>query len=250
MRIADGVEMLEISATILGRVNTIHPALSWDAAAAVLVDTGYPGQMQLIVDAMEKAGVPLSRLNRILMSHQDLDHIGSLPVLVQEAAQPVEVLAHKAERPFIQGEMRQLKITPQSIDKAVQALPPGVPETMRNAFRANLENPPKARVDRTIEDGEELPYCGGITVIGTFGHTPGHLSFYHKPSKSLIAADALIVNEGQLYGPNPQHSIDIDLAVSSLRKLLDYDIESVICYHGGLYKGNVRQRIAEIINSK
>jgi len=33
-------------------------------------------------------------------------------------------------------------------------------------------------VDKTLEDGEELPFCGGITVIHTPGHTPGHICLY------------------------------------------------------------------------
>jgi glyoxylase-like metal-dependent hydrolase (beta-lactamase superfamily II) len=39
---------------------------------------------------------------------------------------------------------------------------------------------------------------------------------------------------------------DIDLAIKSLKKLIQMDIENVICYHGGLYKGNANQRIAEL----
>ncbi|MDF2959561.1 MAG: hydrolase [Paenibacillus sp.] len=130
----------------------------------------------------------------------------------------------------------------------MKALPPEVPEAWRQAFKAVLESPPKAGVDRCLADGEELPYCGGITVIHTPGHTPGHISLYHKPSKTLIAADALIVADGQLLGPHPQYSLDIDTAVKSLKKLLHYDIEAVICYHSGLYRGNVNGRIAELAN--
>ena len=46
-------------------------------------------------------------------------------------------------------------------------------------------------VDRIVEDGEELPFCGGITVIHTPGHTPGHICLYIGQNKTLIAGDAL-----------------------------------------------------------
>jgi hypothetical protein len=45
MQVANGVEMLEISATIVGKIDVIHPTLFWDRDVAILVDTGYPGPM-------------------------------------------------------------------------------------------------------------------------------------------------------------------------------------------------------------
>ncbi|MCR8635070.1 MBL fold metallo-hydrolase [Paenibacillus radicis (ex Xue et al. 2023)] len=248
MKIANGVEMLEISATVMGKMDVIHPTLIWDEDTAVLVDTGFPGQMPLIIEAMEKAGVPFKKLNKIIMSHQDLDHIGSLPAILQESSQKIEVLANEVEKPYIQGDKRQVKITPEAITQALQSLPPNVPEEWRTAFKAVLENPPKASVDRTIEDGEELPYNGGITVINTPGHTPGHISLYHKSSKTLIAADALVIVDGELHGSVPRNTYDLNLAALSIKKLTNYDVESVICYHGGLYKGNANRRIAELAN--
>jgi hypothetical protein len=44
MQVANGIEMLEISATIMGKANVIYPTLIWDEALVILVDTGYPGQ--------------------------------------------------------------------------------------------------------------------------------------------------------------------------------------------------------------
>jgi glyoxylase-like metal-dependent hydrolase (beta-lactamase superfamily II) len=246
MHIAPGIATLDISATIMGRATVIYPTLLWDEERAVLVDTGFPGQASLFREAIEQAGVPLQKLRTIIVTHQDLDHIGSLPVLLKEAPQTVEVLANDAEKPFIQGEQRPLKITPQVIAQALANLPADMPEQARQALQAALENPPKAPVDRTVADGEELPYCGGITVINTPGHTPGHICLYHRPSKTLIAGDALTAADGQLRGPNPQATLDMPLAMQSLKKLAQYDIERVICYHGGLCTGGANQRLAEL----
>lgn len=132
----------------------------------------------------------------------------------------------------------------------MDSLPENVPEEWRKAFRQVLENPPKSKVDKTVADGEELPYCGGIVVIHTPGHTPGHISLYHIQSKTLIAGDSMIVANRELLGPDPQYCIDADLAVNSLKKFVQYDIETVICYHGGLYKDNVNRRIAELANGQ
>jgi glyoxylase-like metal-dependent hydrolase (beta-lactamase superfamily II) len=231
---------------MMGRIVTVYPTLLWDNDTAILIDTGYPGQLPLIKEEIEKAGVPFDRLNKLLITHQDLDHIGSLPDLLAQLPHKVEVLADKLEKPYIQGEKQLLKITPASIEQAVNTLPPEVPEEWRTAFRKVLEHPPAAAVDTTLVGGIELPICGGIIVIDTPGHTPGHISLYHKASKTLIAADALMVENGVLLGPEPQYCFDPKLALQSLNKLALFEIEAVICYHGGLYKGNVNKRILEL----
>ena len=101
-------------------------------------------------------------------------------------------------------------------------------------------------MDKTIEDGEELPFCGGIQVIFTPGHTTGHICLYLKKYKTLVAGDAMNVIDGELSGPNPQFTYNMKEAVNSLKKLSKYDINSVICYHGGVYSQNVNQRIIEL----
>jgi glyoxylase-like metal-dependent hydrolase (beta-lactamase superfamily II) len=238
MQVANGVEILEISANVMGKVDIIHPTLIWDKDTVILVDTGFPGQLGKFREAIEKAGVPFDKLNKIILTHQDIDHIGSLPDILHELPQRVEVLASEAEKPYIQGEKRLIKF---------EALAPdSLPEELGKKLKPIIENPPKAEINKTVADGEELPYCGGITVISTPGHTPGHISLYHKQSKTLIAGDAIFIVDGQLIGPNPQYTLDMNLAKKSLTKLAQYDIEKVICYHGGLYQGNANQRIAEL----
>jgi glyoxylase-like metal-dependent hydrolase (beta-lactamase superfamily II) len=108
------------------------------------------------------------------------------------------------------------------------------------------EDPPKAPVDTTVGDGQELPCCGGIVVIHTPGHTPGHICLYLKQNKVLIAGDALNIVDGSLAGPNPQFSKDMDSAKASLKKLTGYHILTVVSYHGGAYSENVNLRIGEL----
>lgn len=246
MHIAKGIEMLDISAVVMGKVDVIHPTLIWGENEAILVDTGLPGQVALIREALEKVGSSFGALSRIIITHQDVDHIGSLPAILSEAPQKIEVLSSDLEKPFIQGEQKLLKITPKTIEEAMKSLPPEVSEKLRQAFKSVLENPPKANVDRTVADGEELAYCGGIVVIIMPGHTPGHVSLYHKASKTLIAGDMLNIIDGELVGPDSRATLDMNLALKSLTKLTQYDINAVISYHGGLYQGNVNQRLLEL----
>ncbi|MGG4043545.1 MULTISPECIES: MBL fold metallo-hydrolase [Paenibacillus] len=243
---AASVFMLDVSAVMMGSVNTVHPAVITDGNDTLLIDTGYPGQYPLLREAMKSHGLSIDSITHVIITHQDLDHIGSLPAIRQHAPRPVEVMSSQEERPYIQGEKRMIKVTPEAIERAKASLPPEVPAEWRNAFISTLENPPRSPVDTIIHEGEELPICGGIVVIGTPGHTPGHISLYHRPTRTLIAADALRVVDGELHGPDADTTVDMPLATQSIAQLAAYDISSVICYHGGKLEGPVVQRLLEL----
>lgn len=195
----------------------IHPTLIWDGDDVVLVDTGFPGQFDDILGQLYSAGISLGRLTKVILTHQDLDHIGNVAEIVHAVDHKITVFAHQEDTPHIQGEKPLLKN----------------PGTLV----------PKVVVDQTVSDGEVLPYCGGIIVIHTPGHTPGHICLYHPRTKTLISGDALVVVEGTLQGPKPEFTPDMDEARKSLHKLGRYDIDVVFCYHGGPYRDNVNKRI-------
>ena len=47
----------------------------------------------------------------------------------------------------------------------------------------------------------------------------------------------------------PQFVLNMQDAQDSIQNLQNYDIEKIICYHGGLYKSDVKSRLKEIIES-
>jgi glyoxylase-like metal-dependent hydrolase (beta-lactamase superfamily II) len=246
MKKASAVEALEISAAIMGKPGTVYPTLIRDGHGAILVDAGYPGQFPQIREAVEKTGLPLSRISKILITHHDLDHTGSLADMLKQLHQRAEVLAHKEEAPFIQAEKPPVKMT--QVESLLNTLPEEQSREIKMFYeyiKSNYKNL-SARVDRTLADGEELPFGGGITVIHTPGHTPGHICLYHKETKTLISGDALFVEGGLLVPAPPSTNLDPDLAAKSLKKLTRYDIATVICYHGGRYGDDVNRRIAEL----
>jgi glyoxylase-like metal-dependent hydrolase (beta-lactamase superfamily II) len=104
-------------------------------------------------------------------------------------------------------------------------------------------------VDTTLSNNQELPFCGGIIVIHTPGHTPGHLCLYHEMSKTLIAGDAMNVIDGKLMGPRKEmlEEGDYEIAMDSLKNLLKFDIKNIITYHGGLYTNKPHESIENLI---
>jgi glyoxylase-like metal-dependent hydrolase (beta-lactamase superfamily II) len=241
MRVADNVEVLELSMTSFRGQTIIHPTLTWDDDTVVLVDAGFPGLLHQIREAMARAGVPFDMLDKVIVTHQDIDHIGSLPDIVRESSHNLDVLCHEEERPYIEGRKPLVKLNQERLSKMLGS----VPEEQRQQMEALFANPPKASVTKVVTDGEVLPYCGGITVI----FTPGHICLYLNQSKILVSGDALVAADGELRGPNPQSAYDMETAMKSLKKLTQYDIETVICYHGGVYRDDANTRLAELASA-
>ncbi|PFC41955.1 hydrolase [Bacillus thuringiensis] len=217
MEIAKGVEMLQLEFQEF----VIHPILLWDDEMAVLIDTSFPGQIEDIQVEMEKVGLSFDKLKVVILTHQDIDHIGSLPELLQRCGSNIKVYAHELDKPYIEGDLPLLK-------------------------DGNVENSPKGKVSDTVIDGQELPYCGGILILHTPGHTPGHISLYLKRSKILIAGDSMYSVNGMLGGIHAPTTINIKEAKQSLKKYLNLHIESIVCYHGGLSKGNINVQLQNL----
>ncbi|PIE92300.1 hydrolase [Bacillus fungorum] len=207
MEIAKGVEMLQLEFQEF----IIHPILLWDDEMAVLIDTGFPGQFEDIQVEMERVGVSFDQLKVVILTHQDIDHIGSLPDLLENGVSDTKVYAHELDKRYIEGDLPLLK-------------------------DVHVENPPKGKVSDTVIDGQELPYCGGILIL----HTLGHIGLYLKKSKILVAGDSMYSVNGVLGGVHAPTTLNIMEAQQSLMKYLNLDIESVVCCHGGLSKGNIK----------
>lgn len=245
MKVATGVAMLTLEAEAFGGKMAIHPTLLWDEEMAVLVDTGMPGSWEFIRTAMTEAGVSPEKLKVIIVTHQDIDHIGSLPEIVRALDGQVQVYAHELDQPHIEGKLPLIKANPERMAKLLDALP----EEERKKMLAFFANPPKANVDKALADNEVLPICGGIRIIHTPGHTPGHISLYLESSQTLITGDAMVLAGKELRGPLPQATPDMDTALQSLKKLQGLEIKSVICYHGGICQDNVKEQIQGLIQS-
>jgi len=194
----------------------VHAAALWDGEEATIVDAGIPGQLEVVRAALETRGIPFGNVARVLITHQDRDHIGGLPELVAAGGGRIEVLCHEVGKPYLEGVLPLVK-------GGAYATP--------------------VAVSRTFRDGDVLPIAGGLRVVFTPGHTPDHASFYHEPSRTLIAGDALTAQDGVLQPFNPAFTADADEAMRSIAKLSKLSIDTVIAYHGGVCRGNIRERL-------
>ena len=233
MRIADGVYVLPIPRNSQGAAGFLNLTLILDEQNGnMLVDAGLPGQAEAIGAALVEAGIGVRDLRRIIFTHQDLDHVGSGADLVRQSG--ARVLAHPADAPHIDGSLRLLKPSPEMLEQRPQ---------MRETL-ARLE---PIGVDEHLEDGDRLDLTGGTRVIFTPSHTPGHLCLYLERSKVLVAGDALTAEGGHLNGPNPSMTLEMRPAMQSIRRLADLEIDTIVCYHGGVVSEDANGQLRRVI---
>lgn len=210
----------------------IHPVVLKDNNEMILVDCGYIGFMPIIEEAMRKENLGCNELTKIVITHQDHDHIGSLADFKQKYPN-VKIVASEIEAPYISGEKKSLRL------EQAEALQDTLSEEQKSfgkAFCDILKSVKPVKVDVLVRDGDII--SGGCEVVGTPGHTPGHISIYVKNKKTLITGDAVALENNQLVIANPQFTLDMGDTNKSISKILAYDADTYICYHGGVYKRN------------
>ena len=233
MKVADGVYVLPIPRGSREAQGFLNLTLVLDNENGhALVDTGLPGQEEAIASAVADVGIGVRDLGRIIFTHQDLDHIGSGAALVRQSG--ARVSAHAVEAPYIEGELKPLKPTPEMLEQRPQ-------------MREMLQRLEPVGVDELLEDGERLDLAGGTRVIFTPGHTPGHMSLYLERSRVLVAGAALTAVAGRLNGPNPPVTLDTDEAARSVRRLAELDVETIVCYHGGVVSEDANGQLRRVV---
>jgi glyoxylase-like metal-dependent hydrolase (beta-lactamase superfamily II) len=65
----------------------------------------------------------------------------------------------------------------------------------------------------------------------------------------LIAGDSLFLQDGELLLSLPMFTWDTKQARQSIEKLLGYDIEKVVCYHGVVYEGYIKEDLKKTSTS-
>ena len=232
MQLNDDVHVLALPMVRDGQTHILNVSLILDAdQGPTLVDAGLPGQMDAIETALGEAGLAVADLRRIFLTHQDIDHIGSLRALVQ--ASGARVLAHEVEAPFIDGTGVPRYARPEVLEAR--------PE-MRPIIERILPTP----VDERVQDGALLDLAGGVRVVFTPGHTVGHTCLYLERTGTVIAGDALTSADGRLQGPNPGATQDMATAAGSVRRLAELDVRAIVCYHGGAVTEDAGEQLRRV----
>lgn len=234
--------VLDITFEQNGNKGAIYPVILSDENEMILVDCGFPGFLPLLKQVAVKKDIDISKLTKVIITHHDHDHIGSLAELKREYPN-IKVIASIEEEKYISGKEKSLRL------KQAESIYDKLPEERKAGardFHKILESVEKVDVDICVKDKDFIDCCGGIEIISTPGHMPGHISIYHKESKTLISGDALTSENGKLCFANPQYTLDMPKAISSIKKVLNYDIDRIVCYHGGVCTENIKELLKEM----
>jgi glyoxylase-like metal-dependent hydrolase (beta-lactamase superfamily II) len=92
--------------------------------------------------------------------------------------------------------------------------------------------PRPMQVDEIVKDGQVLPILGGLRVVETVGHTPGHISLYAPKLSVLFPGDSMISDDKGLQGSRPSVTWDKFKSDESVRKQAMLGARIVFPGHG------------------
>ena len=151
-------------------------ALVQDDGSVTLVDTGLKRAPARIVAGLAAIGKHPRDVTRIVLTHVHPDHAGGAAELSRQTGAPVLVhgddhdwartgrITGANDRSTLMG-----RLFARTGDAKIEAFEPGP----------------------ALTDGEVLPVSGGLRVVHTPGHSPGHVSLLVERTGTLITGDAL-----------------------------------------------------------
>ena len=185
-----------------------------------LIDSGFRAHAQPIVKAFRDAGVPLTQVRRVLLTHHHIDHRGGAAYLLESARAPIS--CHVDDAPYVNGRAK----APMSF-------------LMRLFLR-----PRPAPVATALKDGDRV---GPLTVVHTPGHTPGEVVFYDPARKLLFSGDCVVERNGHLALAAPKYAADLSQAIRSLDRLPPLEVEVLLPGHGEPVTHGVADLLADLI---
>ncbi|MFB6183716.1 MAG: MBL fold metallo-hydrolase [Haloarculaceae archaeon] len=192
-----------------------------------LVDAGLGWNVPSLVDELADAGYAVADLDRVLVTHYDLDHVGGLRHVASALRCPVYV--GRDDLRLVDGEddppLAHHKGAFHRVARALFPLPDAV-ET------------------RAVTDGESV---GGFTAYHTPGHNPGHTVYVHESGVAFLG-DLVWEDDGGLTPPFWLDSYDMDELHRSIDGLVDrvQPFEVAAMGHGDPIRAGGRQALADL----
>ena len=191
----------------LGGVN----AYLVDDGEVTLIDAGMPWHTEQVRQYLTDGGYTPEDLDRVLLTHFDLDHAGTLADLELNC----KVYARQPDAGMLAG-----TVAPRATNHK------GLLQRVTLPLLTRPNHPITA-----IKDGAEV---GGFRAYATPGHTPGHTAWVHDEFGLAVVGDTVRESDGDL-APSPW-AICYDAAENreSIRGVADriVDCEVVAMGHG------------------
>lgn len=171
-----------------------------------LIDTGPKTReaVDTLRAELRRAGIGVSDIRRIVLTHAHEDHCGLARTLRDEASD-AEVLVHNWETGHRVGRMEH----EENLRLLMRAgVPPDEIELMRKLYEEVRQYADSLEDDHCgeLKDGAELAFeTGSLRVLHTPGHTPGSCSFVREADRTIIAGDCVLkrITPNPILSPDP-----------------------------------------------
>jgi glyoxylase-like metal-dependent hydrolase (beta-lactamase superfamily II) len=190
-----------------------------------LIDTGPNSGKALdeLQGQLGRRGHSIDDIELVILTHQHIDHLGLVEIVVEHSGAQVAALGLAAERLASFGEESE-----REDEFAVELmLRSGIPQEVAFALQSVSRSfrgwGAKAEVTRPLEDGQSLPFRDRVLqALHRPGHSPSDTVFWDERRKILIAADHLIAH----ISSNPLIARPLDGSPGRTQALVTY-IESL-----------------------
>ena len=193
-----------------------------------LIDTCFTCSIPTFESYLSASGIDIKDINRIVLTHIHPDHVEAANELKMRTG--AKVYSHWIEAPYLSHELKYIGPPDRDALEHVLKIMGTDIDKVTNKF-GNMNIGPIV-VDEILEDGSSVGNT--LKVVHTPGHTPGHISLYHKERRLLIGGDVLfnsILNTDGLFIPPPAVTKDWETSIISARRLLNLKIEKLLLAH-------------------
>ena len=186
----------------------------------LLIDTGITRNYTNIYNVLGKYKYSTKSNIFIIITHADADHYGCLSKVQHNIENIISAAAEPEAKAIISGiSSRELK-------------PKGVQRFIYHLIGRLFMSTKSARIDRLLAFGEEFPFLGGLEVLDTKGHTPGHISLWSKTTRTLFSGDSIIIQGKSLAPSKGPNTWNKDLAIESFEKQISLKPDRIYGGHG------------------
>ena len=199
-----------------------------------LIDTGLKGSQSRVEKLLKELGRSPADITQIIITHCHVDHTGSLAALKDLTGAKVAV--HRADAPYLSRELPypKPKVKPFGLLFSTVMLP--------------MFNCPALTTDTLLDDRSEIGALGGLKVIHTPGHTPGHICLYSADRRILFAGDLIGASGGKLRVSSKTYSTDLDQARASLQGLRGLQVDTLCMGHAEAITVDAGQKLAALLD--